>query len=77
VNSTVEPFVREVKDWQTEVVPIETGSRGRVFRPNLTLFVYLKIRRGSEIDLEDIRKALLVCPEKFSKDRLLSWCNPL
>ncbi len=75
VNSAVEPFVREIKDWQNELVPIRKGRRGALFRPSLTLFVYLKLRRGSEVDCEDIRRVAPQCPEGLNEARLLSWMS--
>ena len=75
VNSAVEPFVREVPAWENEVVLLREGGKGRVFRPNLTLFVYLKLRRASEIDLLDIEKATLKCPEKLDEQKLQGWGN--
>jgi hypothetical protein len=75
VNPAVEPFVREVGSWQQELVPLQQGARGRVFRPNLTLFVYLKLRRGTSIDLADIREAAGKCPEGFSPGKFDSWSS--
>ena len=75
VNSAVEPFVREVPNWENETVLIRTGAKGRLFRPSLTLFVYLKLRRGTEIDIVDIQKAAQSCPEPFDEKRLYEWQN--
>lgn len=75
VNSAVEPFVREVPGWESEVVLFRSGAKGRVLRPTITLFVYLKLRRGTEIDLLDIEKAISKCPEKLDEARLLAWGN--
>ncbi len=76
INSAVEPFVREVSDWQKETVLARTGEKGRLFRPTITLFVYLKLRRGTEIDIGDIQKAAQKCAEPFDEKLLLSWGNP-
>jgi len=38
--------------------------------------VYLKLRRGSEIDLADIRKAIPKCPEGFDSKKFNAWANP-
>ncbi|MBS1960844.1 MAG: hypothetical protein JST04_01405 [Bdellovibrionales bacterium] len=75
VNTAVEPFLEEVPHWNKEVVELRKGSRGRIYRPNLTLFVYLKLRRGTEIDLEDVRKAAPNCQEGFDEAKFLSWGN--
>ncbi|MEK6706436.1 MAG: hypothetical protein AABZ06_11680 [Bdellovibrionota bacterium] len=75
VNTAVEPFVREVPKWEDETVLIKQGKLGCVFRPNLTLFVYLKLRRASEIDIKDIQTALQCCPEGLDEEKLLHWPN--
>lgn len=75
VNSAVEPFVREVEEWDREVVLLRDGPRGKIFRPCLTLFVYLKLRRGSEIDLADIQKAAENCVERFDEAKFLTWAK--
>lgn len=75
VNSAVEPFIREVREWEDELILFRSGSLGQIFRPNLTLFTYLKLRRGSDIDLRDIQQALPCCPEGFSEPKFLSWAN--
>ncbi|MGZ3688606.1 MAG: hypothetical protein ACXWP5_09775 [Bdellovibrionota bacterium] len=76
VNTAVEPFVREVQGWEDELVLLRKGTRGSVFRPNLTLFAYLKLRRASEVDLGDIRKAVSKCPEGFDETLFLKWADP-
>ncbi len=58
VNSAARFFVREFPEWQLEVVSFREGPSGRVFRPTLTLFVALKLKRGTEVDLGDIRAAV-------------------
>lgn len=74
VNPAVEPFVREVSGWQQEVILLKQGRSGRVLRPNLTLFVYLKLRRGTSIDLADIHEVAPKCPEGFHQKKFGSWC---
>ncbi len=75
VNLAVEAFLNEVPNWRTHVVEMKRGSQGAVFRPTLTLFVYLKLRRGTPIDLDDIRAAAKKCPESFDLALLRSWGN--
>ena len=75
VNTAVEPFVREVPQWESETVEIQRGPKGRIVRPTLTLFVFLKLRRGTDVDLEDIRKAVVHCPEKFDETKFLLWAD--
>lgn len=75
VNAAVEPFVREAKGWENELVLLEEGSRGRVFRPSLTLFVYLKLRRGTAIDIADLKVAAASCAEKFDESKFSHWAD--
>ncbi len=76
VNPAVEPFVREVPLWESETVLLRHGSKGTVLRPNLTLFVYLKLRRGTEVDLRDIQVAKPLCAEGFDEKKLRRWASP-
>lgn len=76
VNSTVEPFVREVSEWRDEIVPLLDGPKGRIFRPTLTLFAHLKLRRGTDVDLADIRAAARSCPEGFDQAKFRRWSDP-
>lgn len=71
----MEPFVKEVVNWEQNTVCIQTGKKGQIFRPNLTLFIYLKLRRASEIDLMDVSKAISACPEKFDEKKFLTWAD--
>ncbi|MDR3608289.1 MAG: hypothetical protein P4M08_13040 [Oligoflexia bacterium] len=75
VNSAVEPFVREVPNWQNELVFVRAGRKGRILRPTLTLFAYLKLRRGTDIDLSDIRAAVAKCPEGFDERKFRLWAD--
>lgn len=75
VNAAMEPFVKAANGWESEIVEIKTGKKGRIFRPTLTLFTFLKLRRGTEIDLRDIVSARKSCPEKFDETKLKSWSN--
>ena len=75
VNTAVEAFVQDIPEWQKEVVLLREGNRGRLYRPTLTLFVYLKLRRGTEIDLADVQCAIPFCTEGFDKHKFLSWAD--
>jgi hypothetical protein len=75
VNTAVEPFVKEVAGWERELVLLRQGSVGALFRPNLTFFAYLKLRRGTSIDLEDVRKAVRKCPEGFDEAKFRGWAS--
>jgi len=75
INDAVEPFVRQVSDWKNELVEIESGLVGKVFRPNLTLFVYLKLNRASDIDLKDILIVAPQCHEGFDEKKFRTWVD--
>ncbi|MBC7691352.1 MAG: hypothetical protein H7222_06245 [Methylotenera sp.] len=64
VNSAARFFVQQIQNWENHLIEIKSGPVGRVFRPDLTLFVALKLKRGTEIDLEDIRDAVQFCHGK-------------
>jgi hypothetical protein len=58
INLSVDFFVRQFKGWESELVLLREGTKGRIFRPSLTLFCALKASRGSELDLRDVKAAL-------------------
>jgi hypothetical protein len=58
VNSAAGFFVSELPGWEDELEEWRHGPAGRVLKPSLTLFVALKLARGSEIDLQDISSAV-------------------
>jgi hypothetical protein len=58
LNSAADFFVRRIEGWRDEVEPFRQGSRGRIYRPTVTLFVLLKLRRLSEPDLADCLAAV-------------------
>jgi hypothetical protein len=53
VNQTGAYFLRKVTDYREHLVLLLEGSRARVFRPDPTLYISLKIPRLTEADLED------------------------
>lgn len=76
LNSAVSFFVRQVPGWQSQIVEIAAGPKGKIYRPTLTLFVYLKLGRASEIDLADIRSAVKVCGRhEFDSELYDSWAD--
>jgi len=61
VNSAAEYFVHRITDWRNHIELFRTGQSGRVFRPDPTLFLLLKMRRLSTRDLEDCLELLRRC----------------
>jgi hypothetical protein len=58
VNSAARFFVNRIPDWKSHLVLLISGPVGLVFRPDLTLFIVLKLSRATAIDLEDISSAV-------------------
>jgi len=54
INQAAAFFLFKVSNWQNQIVLIHKGAHARIFRPNATLFIQLKIARMSESDSEDI-----------------------
>ena len=53
INQAATFFLHRVPDWPALLVPLQTGAKARLFRPNATLFILLKMARLSETDLSD------------------------
>ncbi len=76
VNLAVDFFVRDLADWESETLELRRGPQGRVLRPSLTLFVALKLRRGTEIDWQDIQTAVRhEGAEHLNWEKLRRWAN--
>ncbi len=76
VNSAADFFVQRIEGWRGMIEPFRSGARGRIFRPNTTLFLLLKTGRLSERDLQDCLAALLH-GEPFDRDRVLAALDAL
>jgi hypothetical protein len=77
VNPAFQAFLRQVPDWMGELVLLREGARGRIYRPSLTLFAYLKLLRGTPIDVEDVRSAVACLgPGEFMESRFRAWAAP-
>lgn len=58
INQAATFFLHRVPDWPTLLVPVQTGAKAKVLRPNATLFMLLKMERLSEADLSDCLQML-------------------
>lgn len=58
LNTAADYFVRRVDGWESETRLLLEGSRGRILRPTVTLFLLTKLSRLSESDLGDCLAAL-------------------
>jgi len=74
LNLAVTPFLTDLPNWQDERKLLLTGTAGNIYRPTLTLFIALKMKRGTTIDLSDIREALKKWPaSELNEARLKVW----
>ncbi len=53
VNSAAGYFLHKLKDFKSSLELLHEGSKARIFRPNATLYLRLKLSRLSESDLSD------------------------
>jgi hypothetical protein len=53
INPAAAFFLREIEGWERELVPLHRGRSATIHRPNVTLFVLLKLARLTESDLGD------------------------
>lgn len=60
INQAASFYLHRVPDWPLLLVPVQTGTKARVLRPNATLFLLLKLERLSEADLTDCLQMLLL-----------------
>lgn len=76
VNSAASFFVRQVPGWEKHLKEIQVGPQGKVFRPDLTLFVRLKLGRATPVDLADIAAAVRACgPAEFNETIFRRWAT--
>jgi hypothetical protein len=53
INQAGAYFLQRIDGWEEHLVAVHEGKRARMFRPDVTLFLLLKISRLSESDLAD------------------------
>ncbi len=58
VISAASFFVQNIPNWKQNLIELRAGPAGKIFRPNLTLFILLKLGRASPVDLKDIALAV-------------------
>jgi hypothetical protein len=77
VNSAAGFFVHRLDGWKDHLVKLRSGAKGTIFRPDLTLFVALKLGRATEIDLADIASATKAYgPGEFSRENFKKMADP-
>ncbi len=76
VNSAVLHFLEECEGWQKHLVCVQKGQKGKIFRPSLSLYMALKLNRGTAIDVEDVERAINYCPKTEFQDAYFQvWAN--
>lgn len=58
LNSAADFFVRRIDGWRTDLVLLQRGRHARIFRPGPALFLQLKLRRLTDVDLGDCEALL-------------------
>lgn len=71
INSAALFFLEKIKNYRDELVLIQEWKEGKIYRPNLYLFIRLKLGRFTESDYLDCMEVLaLPLPEK-NRDSLI------
>jgi len=52
INQTNAFYLQQIDNWQNHLVELYEGSSGAFYRPDVTLFILLAIKRLNESDLE-------------------------
>lgn len=71
LNSAADFFVHRIPGWRQQLELLHAGSQARIFRPNATLMLLLKIRRLSARDMEDC-ELVLATPSLIDVPRVSS-----
>ena len=58
INQAAAFFLYQIKDWRNHLIKVHSGRGANFFCPDDTLFLRLKFRRLSEIDLSDCLEIL-------------------
>jgi len=53
INQAGSHFLHRIKDYSKHLVELHRGKKARIYRPDATLFLLLKIGRMSETDVSD------------------------
>ncbi len=76
VNSAADFYLKQCPGWELHVLSLRKGPVGEVFRPDLTLFLALKLNRGTEVDVEDCKLAIAFCDAReFNQTLFDQWSN--
>jgi len=76
INHSAGFFVRQFHNWESQTKLFLSGPKGKVFRPTTTLFLALKIKRATEVDISDCHAYLKFFHEETpDRDLLRKWLS--
>lgn len=64
INTAGEFFLRKIKDFEEHLIPLFSKKGFKIYRPDLELFIRLKIARLNESDLQDCTEFIRLAVEK-------------
>jgi hypothetical protein len=64
INQAGAYFLHRIAGWQDRLVVVKEGRGARILRPDVTLFLQLKVRRMSESDLSDCTSFVRWCSRR-------------
>ncbi len=80
INQAGAFFLRKIEDWGEHLITVRKGQSATILRPDITLFVLLKLNRFTETDLRDCLEVLNLVGKRgneVERDRLIVAVNAL
>lgn len=53
INPAADFFLKQIPNWKNSIVLFQSGQKGNLFRPSLELYISLKMKRGTDTDIQD------------------------
>lgn len=53
INPAADFFLKQIPHWKSALVLLKAGQKGNLYRPSLELYIDLKLRRYTAVDVED------------------------
>ncbi|MBC7385828.1 MAG: hypothetical protein H7301_06670 [Cryobacterium sp.] len=77
LNTSARFFLEGIKNWQNQILVSRRGPKGIIYKPSLTLFTVLKLKRGTELDMQDIEQAVKnEGVDAFAQTQFLQMADP-
>ncbi len=77
INGSAGFFLRQIKGWEKFLVLMKSTKEGRVYRPDANLYLALKLKRGTDIDVEDSKIALKMFPGEFNEMKFFALADQI